>query len=481
MPDGEGVPCGGPGLEVTTMAVRGPGRTHRGLVSTATAGIAAVGIVGFGTPAAEAAPTNPASCGVRCVQLAVAHPVLTGTTDAHATIAAALRSARPGWTVQLPPGTFRVSRPIEVPDGVSLAGSGIDRTTVLLDRRTWQRFSFGFLLSPAPGASRGSTVHDLTLNGNRVAVDRLGAAVRPADNQGGGVKLGNGWQVRNVRLSNLNYFKVWAKDVAGVTVENCLFEERGGGLSGGNDNVGGGMVRGAVIRNNVFGPSARGNSVDIVRGKNLRIEANLMIGTATAPHNVYLEGVTDSSVARNELVRSSISVQSNAGYRSQPDIVNPSRVTIYGNRITAPAAQGVSLRYDSPAGLRGIAGGNRITGNSVTDSGVAGIVVMAARAGLVGAPDVISGNTVTDAFSRGGDTWNTGYGIAKAAGIVVGVGHGSDVTANTVVDTRSPARLSYGMQFGLPGERAIPVDLGDTQANRVSGVPQALVFLAPGT
>ena len=462
------------------MASRGRGRSRFALAAITSAGVAALGIAGFGALPAAAASATPGSCGPRCTQIVVPASVRSGTMPADTMISSALRRARSGWTVQLPAGVLRVAAPIVVPDGVNLAGSGIDHTTVLLDRRAWDRFSFDFVISPAPRTVRGSTIRDLTVDGNRIAVDRIGASARPAANQGGGVKLGNAWQLRNLRLSNLNYFKVWAKDVSGVRVEDCRFEERRGGFAGGQDNIGGGGVRGAVIRNNLFAATARGNAVDIVRGKNVRIEGNRIQGTSTAPHNLYLEGVTDSSVIANELLFSSISVQSNGGYRSQREVVNPSRVVIEGNHLTAPAVQGISLRYDEQDGVVRPAGGNRIAGNEVTGSGVAGIVVMAAGADLVQAPDVISGNTVVDAFSRGVDSWNTGYGITNAAGIVIGVARGSDVSANSVVDTRDPARTDYGVQFGLRSSRAVPVDIGREGGNRVSGVPQARFVVTAG-
>lgn len=452
----------------------GPGRMAgilrgAGLVGAA-AMAAALALPVAAAPATAATPI--ATCGANCQVLVASAAVATGAADAAPVITAGLAAVPAGWTVRLNPGTYRVARPVVVPSGVTLAGSGMDATRLVLDRRSWANFGYSFVVVPGT-AAKGSTVRDLTVDGNRVAVDAVGASVAPAANQGGGVKLGSGWTVQRVRLSNLNYFKVWAKDVAGATVADCRFEEKGTGVSSGNDNVGGGGVNGLVVRNNYFGPNSVGNSIDLVRGSNVRIEGNQIVGTAAAPHNLYLEGTTEAVVAGNTLAFSSISIQSNSGYSSATEVVNPRGVSVTGNKVTDPAAQGISLRYDIPKNTTIQGGGNRIANNEVTRAGVAGIIVLAAANGLASAPDAVVANRVTDAFTRGTSSWNCGYGVTTAAGIVIGAAAGSEVSANTVSETRSPARTLVGVQYGVTSSRGVVVSVRTVTPNVVVGVATA--------
>ena len=92
-----------------------------------------------------------------------------------------------------------------------------------------------------------TTVRDLTINGNRVPVDSVGAGAKPRSNQGGGIRLSDGWTVTRVRFANLNYFRVWAKSVSNVTVSDSRFEETRNGVASGNDNIGGGSVTRGVF------------------------------------------------------------------------------------------------------------------------------------------------------------------------------------------------------------------------------------------
>ena len=423
---------------------------------------------------AQAATSTAASCGPTCVVFTAPAGVTTGAADAAAPLNAALAKVAAGWTLQLPAGTYRVAKPVQVTASVTLAGVGMDRTRILLDRRSWSAFGYSFAVTPAVG-SVNATVRDLTVDGNRVAVDAVGAATAPAANQGGGVKVGSGWTVQRVRLSNLNYFKVWARDVTGVKVLDNKFEDLGAGVSGGNDNIGGGGVTGMVLTGNHVTTRAIGNSIDLVRSRNLTIANNRIDGTRANPHNLYLEGVTDSTVSANTLNFSSISVQSNGGYASATEVVNPRGVTVAGNTITDPAVQGISLRYDPTRGTNTTGGGNAITNNTVVRPGAAGVITMAASNGLVTTADRIVGNTVTDAFVRGANSWNCGYGVTQAARIAVGAGQGSEVSANRIIDTRNAPLTKVGVQYGLASSRGIKVATTTGAPNTVVRVAKAEV------
>ena len=449
--------------------------TRRG--ATPVIGVLSVVALSVGALSVSAAPASAAtgSCGATCTQFVAPAEVTAGRADAAQALTESLAAVPRGWTLQLPPGTFRVSRPVRVPAGVSLAGSGMDRTTLLLDRRSWANFSYGFVITGA-GSKRAqwaTTVRDLTVNGNRVPVDPVGAGLKPRSNQGGGVRLADGWTVSRVRFANLNYFKVWAKGVSDVVVEDSRFEETGNGVASGNDNIGGGAVTRGVFRGNLFAATARGNAIDLVAGRRIAFERNQIMGTAKAPHNVYLEGATDSSVIANTLRNSSINIQSNSGYSSARRVVNPSRVTVADNVVVDPAAQGISLRYDPARGGTAAAGGNRIVRNQVVRSRVAGIIVMAAADGLVSTADEVVANRVEDPFAGGADEWNCGYGVAGAAGIVIGVARGSDVSGNIVSDLRSQPSTRIGVQFGLRGSRGVTVDHRTGSPNVVFGVAMA--------
>jgi hypothetical protein len=398
-----------------------------------------------------------------------------GRVDAAPALTRALAAVPRGGTLQLPTGTFRVSRPIRVPAGVTLAGAGIDRTVVLLDRRSWANFSYGFVLTGV-GSKRTqapTAVRDLTINGNRVAVDSVGRESPPRANQGGGVRLSDGWTVTRVRFANLNYFRVWARSVSEVAVTDSRFEESGGGVASGNDNIGGGQVSDGVFRGNTFGPTARGNAIDLVAGRRIRIEHNQVLGAPRAPHNIYLEGVTDSSVTANTLRNSSITVQSNAGYASTTRVINPTRITVADNSVIDPPAQGIALRYDPARGGTKVAGGNRILRNQVWRPRVVGIIVMAAAEGLVGGADEVVSNSVQDAFAGGATEWNCGYGVTAAAGIVIGVAHGSEVGGNVVSDGRQLPLTRIGVEYGLRSNRGVAVRFRTSSPNRVIGVAVA--------
>ncbi|MDQ1247486.1 MAG: hypothetical protein QG597_1856 [Actinomycetota bacterium] len=414
------------------------------------------------------------ACSVMCSDSPEDDTLRAGNADAWPTLQGALNAALPGTEVAVPPGRFVLSHPLEVPSAVVLAGAGQGSTTLTAAADAGANFRHEFLVGPAGGGQDGerrTVVRDLTLDGGHAGEADLGV---------GGVRMGDGWLVNRVRLANLGYFKVWLHEVDRVSIVNSVFADHGG-ASGGEDNIGGGGATGVVITGNTFEESARGNSIDLVRSTDVLIEGNTMSGTPQQPHNVYLEGIVGAQVRGNQLAHSSIAVQSNADYETHGAVVNSRDVVIEGNAITDAEAQGISLRYDAPRlGQPGtvqsgaVGGGNSVVGNIVTRSGVAGIVVIAAAPGLVGEADAVSDNTVIDAFADGEDSWNCGYGITQAAGIVIGAGHGVHVQRNTVTDS-GVGSARVGLAIGVRSGRGVKVSVIGAETTRVEGIERSVV------
>ena len=311
----------------------------------------------------------------------------------------------------------------------------------------------------------GVTVANLTIDGSRA--DSIAAGITPAANTGGAVKLGSGWTVSNLRLTNANYFRIWLKDVSAVTVRDCTFDDRGGSGSG-NDLIGGGGVSGATITNNRVEASASGNALDLLRSRGITYSGNIVDGSASKPHNLYLEGVTDSTVSANTLRGSSVSVQSDSGYASTVSATNPVRISVLGNTISGTAVHAIAIRYDTHPGGQTIGGGNLVADNSITTPGTAGVLVHSAAIGLATA-DTIRGNTITEPFASAKTEWNTGYGVAPSAGIIIGFGQGTSVTGNRVNDTLSQGLVTTGIAVGIRNSRGVTPTLSNTSGNSVSG------------
>lgn len=422
-----------------------------------------------------AAPT----CNVACSDSAEDRALRAGERDAREAIQLALDASIPGVVIALPPGEFAVSGPLSVPDEVSLVGAGANATTIVA-REQWRwafRYSFLVTSDQSDGTmSRGVTVRDLALKGGYVD-----PAVED-DHEVGGIKTGDGWRVRRVLFSDLGYFKVWIRGVSGVSVSTCLFHDTNPGTSSGHDNIGGGDARDVDLRGNVFTASASGNAIDLVRSTRVRIEENKVEGSPERPRSIYLEGVQEAEVRANTVAFGSIAVQSNAEYRDHDTVINPRAVTVADNVVSDAPSQGISVRYDDPregqersAASGAVGGGNAVLRNQIDRSGVAGIMVAAASPGLVNQADDVSSNVVANAFSRGSAEWNTGYGIARAAGIVIGVGDGTQV-ADNLISGEVPEQPRYGVQVGVRSGRGVPVTVTDVETTRISGTVERAVL-----
>ena len=389
------------------------------------AGIIALAGMGLGISPVHADEAIPAS-----TSIAYLHKVLSAAT--------------PASTVTLGAGTFSISKPLKVPANVTLTGSGTSSTVLKLASDSWSNFSYGFLVMPA---GDGSTVSNLTVDGNR------SSNPTPTTNVGGGIKVANNWTVTAVRFTNLNYFKLWVHQVKNVTVSNCTFDAIGG-TSGNEDNIGGGRTDNVTITNNTFDASTRGNAIDLLRSTNLTISNNTLAAAPGLERGIYIEGVQGATVSGNTITNGSISAKTDKSYTGTDPITNPANITITGNRITSAVSQGIGIVYDTDSRGMVTGGGNQVSNNVINGSGRSGIVIIHCAANVTTSSDRITGNTVTNAFGKGGTSWGTGCGTVQASGISVTAGKDTLIDSNTVIDTRTPLVSTYGVWAGSKNNRA---------------------------
>lgn len=370
----------------------------------------------------------------------------------------ALTAATPGSTVRLGAGTFSITKPLKVPANVTVTGAGTSATVLQLAAGTWSAFSYGFVIMPA---GDGSTISNLTVDGNR------SSNPTPPTNSGGGIKVGNGWTVSSVRLTNLNYFKVWIHQVKNVTVRDCTFDALNG-TSGGEDNIGGGRSDTVLLANNTFDASTRGNAIDLLRSTNLTITGNTLTAAPGLERNMYLEAVQGATVSGNTITNGSITAKSDKSYSGTTPNTMPGRIRITGNTINGSASQGIGIVYDTDARGTVPGGGNEVSNNMVNGSGRTGVVIIHCAPNLATSADSITGNTVTNAFTKGGSSWGTGCGTVQAAGIAITAGTNTVISNNKVVETRSPALMAYGVWVGAKNSKA-PLVSPIVSGNTVSG------------
>lgn len=395
---------------------------------------------------------------------AQANTVIPATTTT-ANLQKALTAATPGSTVRLGAGTFSITKPLKVPANVTVTGAGTSQTVLKLAAGTWSAFNYAFVIMPS---GDGSTITNLTVDGNR------SSNATPPANAGGGIKVGNGWTVSNVRFTNLNYFKLWIHQVKNVTATNNTFDAIGGTASG-NDNIGGGRTENVTLANNTFHATTRGNAIDLLRSKNLTITGNVLNAESGLERNIYLEGVQGATVSGNTITNGSITAKSDKSYSGTDANTMPANTKITGNTITNAVSQGIGIVYDTDTRGTVAGGGNEVSNNTVNGSGRSGIVIIHCAPALATKADSITGNTVINAFGKGGTTWGTGCGTVQAAGIAVTAGTDTVITGNSISDTRSPSLTAYGVWAGSKNAKAPlvnPVISNNTVSSnmKVSGV-----------
>jgi hypothetical protein len=477
------------------------------------------------------APMTLADCGApSCVVAAAPAGGDDWTNLSNAVAAAATRAtpAKPA-TVLLDEGTYRLGKILKLPPNVNLRGRGITATTVSMITANWPNFTYGFLISwnfehQTAGAS-SNLVSDLTVNGNcregagqPVPSDMPGRPGEFCDfrgtdgtaastNAGGGISVGDNWTVRQVRFTNLEYFKIWAGDgVRNVRITDNRFDNWGGAESGDEDNVGGGSRNdGVIIEHNQFDRTIRGNSFDFTNAIRTTVRNNVVRsdGTIAAARkekslygNMYLEGLQQAVVADNVLWGAQITLKTNSGYAhsgENRDITNPRDSVVSGNRVSYSGETGISISYDDyrdSAGLGRIGGwddrstdtfhyvrpgGNNVIRDNVVEySGRSGILVSGSFAAAKNAPDIISGNTVSNSGWGGSTVYDTGAGFFDTAGIGLSIGVGDQIYGNTIGDDPAKKTTWYGIALGARRASTSPTGYTltgpDGEINTIAGI-----------
>jgi trimeric autotransporter adhesin len=426
-------------------------------------------------------------------------PTLARAVNAAAGGAAA--GASGSATVFLGTGTFRLGRPLVLPPNVNLRGSGITGTTLLIMPSGRRNFLHTFMIKPAdggagsgggsgagPGSGAGSggggnLVADLTVNGN--CVEGAGAPrpeVPPAlgcdpgvpADSGGGVAAGDRWTIRQVRFTNLGYFKLWIFGTRDTRAVDDRFDGWGGAGASGNDNIGGGGdAAGAVIEHNQFDRTIRGNSIDLTNATAATIRYNTVLASrellsargVSDYASVYLEGVTSSIFAANRLDGAHLVVQSNSRYGHEgrnAAVTDPLGVVVTGNRFTGSFHTGVTVTYDDYHDQGGAShilragGGNTITNNVIVRPAGSGILVIGCDRSVKDTPDTIVGNTVRDAGYGGEGSLATGCGTFDTVGIGISVGDEDRLYGNTITDDQAVQTTRYGIELGAEHARTRP-------------------------
>jgi hypothetical protein len=399
----------------------------------------------------------------------------------------------------------------------------------------WRNFSYSFLIRPSDTKQAGSTnlVSDLTVNGNcRTGAGAADSAALPAQpgqicdfrattgansSTGGGISAGDRWTVRQVRFTNLEYFKLWILGTTGVNIVDNRFDNWGGAESDGEDNIGGGGRNdGTIIESNQYDATANGNFFDFTNAIRTVVRNNVVHTTPAVAAargvreygNLYFEGVIGATVTGNTLEGSHIVLSSNANYSHvtpNKDVTQPRDNTVSGNKIFDSATNGVLVRYDDyldADGTLGTAGGwndvstastdhisrlggnNVIQGNEIVRSRETGIIVFGTPQAKDTA-DTISGNRIVDAGFGGSTTYNTGAGWFDTAGIGLGTGNGDTIQHNTIIDDQINPTLWYGVQLGARKSTAAPTGSvldGNTTTGLISAAVRtgSLAPEAPG-
>ncbi|MFI1991638.1 carbohydrate binding domain-containing protein [Actinoplanes sp. NPDC020271] len=411
-------------------------------------------------------------------------------------------------TVFLGEGTYRVGKVLKLPANVNLRGRGITATTVSMITANNVNFNYASIISwdfnhQIAGAT-SNLVSDLTVNGNcregagqPVPSDMPGRPgefcdFRGADgkaastNSGGGVSAGDNWTVRQVRFTNLEYFKVWVGNgVTNVRIVDNRFDNWGGAESGDEDNVGGGSRNdGVIVEYNQFDKTIRGNSFDFTNAIRTTVRNNVVrsdgtIATARKDKslygNMYFEGIQQAAVTDNVLWGAQIALKSNSLYAhsgENKDITNPRDSIVSGNRISYSGETGISVTYDdykdgpnaSNLGQPGswtdkstptdafhvvrLGGNNVVRDNVIEYTGRSGIMVNGSYASAKNAADTIAGNVVHNAGWGGSTVYDSGAGYFDTAGIGLSIGVGDQVYGNTIEDDPAKKTTWYGIDLG---------------------------------
>ena len=281
-----------------------------------------------------------------------------GSTDDTAAIQACVTAAA-GSRVVLPAGTYLISSPITLSPYTIMEGEARETTIIRMAPGSASNFSSNFMINGRTGPATDCAVKHLTLDGNYANL-----SPRPASS-GGLLECQNGWTVEDVEFQTTNYFKCFVNGVSNVLIRDCVFT---GTTGAGNDCIGGGGSTYVTVERCRWVTGVNGNGFDHVNGQYHRITGNYFTS------NVYLEGVTDSTVEDNTCIGGAVIVQSNSGYN--PATLNmPKSVTVSGNRLYSGGY--IHVKYGSYSGAATIVrgGNNTVIGNVVDTPANGGILI----------------------------------------------------------------------------------------------------------
>lgn len=439
----------------------------------------------------------------------------TGTVSASDAIDAAKAAAGIGGTVNIPPGTYRISRPIIPLEGQTWVGAGIDTTVVRCDLGasianfpTLAMFQGIAATSAGNTANHGVTVQDLTINGGRSEArytetgkppgkvtgaqveDRLYDTVSCPDGWAAGIALTVGWTVRRVRFTNINGHKCGAFAAHGALIEDCIWDNFGNNeppgypaTSGERDQIGGGAgVTGLTIRRCIFDPSCVGSGIDLTQGSYVSIEHCRIYA-----FSLILEGVTEFRLENNYIGPlgglgggGNINIKSNCQYQSSltAGAYQPRDAVIQGNTVVgSTGAPGIVINYSDhsrtgfPLYIPG--GNNLIAHNSTSGCRFGGVAIIGNTPHAKTDRDVIIGNHCENPVpgTAGlGNEWNSGAGMFQPFGVGIMIGTDDVIVGNHTWETRHSPPIVHGLHLGARSQSAVPYADTYTAANQTHGI-----------
>lgn len=363
-----------------------------------------------------------------------------------------------GGTVFCKQGTYQITNPIVLPQGTVLIGEGKENTIFQLTPASLANFSFNYMINGRGGGS-DCILQDIGFDGN---YDNLSS---PAASRGGLVEAQDGWIIERCEFKTSNYFKLFVNGVDDVIIRDCNWT----GLTGaGNDCIGGGGVTNIIIENCRWADGVDGNNIDFTNGSGVTFVKNRVEG------GCYFEGVTESFIGHNQFYDATLTIQSNAGYN--PSTVNfPRNNTIIGNKFYETSTSiGIIVKYNdyASATTRNKGGGNIISGNTVDGTNKMGIFVFGQGTSFKDQADVIIGNKILNPNSDSTNTFNSGLGTYRNAGIVLGYGGGTNgggdiISGNSISDNRGTALMEYGIAITGTSVGTVTIDSPLVSSNTI--------------
>lgn len=358
-----------------------------------------------------------------------------GTTDDYAAISAAITAAGAG-VVVLPPGTYRISHPLNLnTSGAMLLGAGMSATTLTVLPADFGNFGNAFMIQ---GSGQNCRVADIHLDGQK----RNGA--NPA-NQCGGVAPAAGWMLERVWEDDCNYFGFWINATSDITLRDCR-SSRGGN----NDHIGGGTSTRVLIAGHRWDSNVLGNALDHVASTELIVQAGRQTSAAANAANIYLEGCADSQVVDCIMESGSITLKGDQAYNNS-QIHESLRCSVRGCTLKGGTIQ---ITHDQLASygtqtLAWAGGYNRIAENTVDGSALGGILVLGGTGAALtsNGGDAVVGNTVHNPNATNQAAHNTGLDTISTAGIELSSTNPVTVADNSCIDDRGTHFMVRGISI----------------------------------